>query len=489
MGHAHSQVGPLKISLIIKANLVKLIIVKYLDRNPDLIVVGGGLAGSEAAWQAAIRGRIVRLYEMRPTVQTGAHQGDQLAELVCSNSLGSNLPDRAAGVLKAELRALGSLLIQCADETAVPAGGALAVDRELFAQRVTWKIENHPNIDVVRQEVTDFPTGPTIIASGPLTSQKLTMTIQRITGYEQIFFYDALAPIIIRNSINMDIAYQASRYEKNRDQDGGDYINCPMSKDEYYQFVDELTRAERISLLEFEDSISTGVRAGAKKYFEGCLPIEIIAERGKDALAYGPMRPVGLTDPRTSQHAFAVVQLRQDNLAKTLYNLVGFQTNLKYIEQERVFRLIPGLGKAEFARYGQMHRNTFIFSPALLQPTLQYRQREDAFFAGQITGVEGYVGNIATGYLAGLNAANLIQGKPLLTMPQTTIIGALVYYITHAAARDFQPMKANFGILPELAMKLKDKRKRAAAYAERSKSTLHLFIEQHPELNNFENCA
>jgi methylenetetrahydrofolate--tRNA-(uracil-5-)-methyltransferase len=380
-------------------------------------------------------------------------------------------------------------LIHCADETAVPAGGALAVDRELFAQRVTSQLENHTNIEVIHQEITEIPTDPTIIASGPLTSQKLTAAIQRMTGYEQIFFYDALAPIIVGNSINMDIGYQASRYGKNRPQDGGDYINCPMSKDEYYQFVDELMLAERISLHDFERNISEGVRAGAEKYFEGCLPVEIIAERAKDALAYGPMRPVGLTDPRTGMHAYAVVQLRQDNLAKTLYNLVGFQTNLKYNEQERVFRMIPGLGQAEFARFGQMHRNTFIFSPALLKPTLQYSKREDLFFAGQITGVEGYMGNIATGYLAGLNAAHFIRGKPLLVMPHTTIIGALVYYITHAAPRDFQPMKANFGIMPELALKLKTRRDRAAAYAERSKSTLLQFMIEHSDLINNGNCA
>lgn len=461
---------------------------KYADRKPDLIIIGGGLAGCEAAWQAAIRGVKVKLYEMRPAVQTGAHHTDSLAELVCSNSLGSNLPDRAAGVLKAELRALGSLLIQYADEAAVPAGGALAVDRELFAQGVTRKIENHINIEVIRQEFADIPREPAIIASGPLTSQKLSTAIKKMTGYEQIFFYDALAPIIVRNSIDMDIAYPASRYEIKPNKDG-DYINCPMSREVYYQFVDELIRAERSSLQDFETNIPGGVRAGADKYFEGCLPIEVIAKRSKDALAYGPMRPVGLTDPRNGQHAFAVVQLRQDNLAKTLYNLVGFQTNLKYSEQERVFRLIPGMGQAEFARFGQMHRNTFIFSPALIQPTMRYTHRKDLFFAGQITGVEGYVGNIATGYLAGLNAANLIQEKPMIVLPQSTLIGALVYYITHAAARDFQPMKANFGILPELVQKLKGKRERAAAYAERSKSDLQLFMNEHPELNIIGNCA
>ncbi len=449
----------------------------------ELTIVGGGLAGCEAAWQAAIRGIKVNLYEMRPFVQTGAHISANLAELVCSNSLGSNLPDRAAGVLKDELRALGSLLINCADESAVPAGSALAVDRDLFAQKVSSQIECHPNIRVIREEVKEIPNGVTILASGPLTSLTLTKAIQNLTGFEQIFFYDAVAPIVIRDTINTEIAYQASRYGKNQEQGGADYLNCPMTKEEYYQFVGELTQAERITLLGIEDKIKAGVRAGAHKYFEGCLPVEVIAMREKDALAYGPMRPVGLTDPRTGEHSYAVVQLRQDNLAKTLYNLVGFQTNLKYAEQERVFRMIPGLENVEFARFGQMHRNTFIFSPALLDPTLQYRSRKDLFFAGQITGVEGYVGNIATGLLAGWNAANWMLGKPLIEMPIHTIIGALCNYITHAEAKDFQPMKANFGILPEFEEKVKGKRERAAKFAERSKAEVRLFLSLHPELN------
>jgi methylenetetrahydrofolate--tRNA-(uracil-5-)-methyltransferase len=463
--------------------------VKVQNSFPDLIIVGGGLAGSEAAWQAAIRGIKVHLYEMRPIVKTGAHQSSYLAELVCSNSLGSNLPDRAAGVLKDELRCLDSLLIKCADETAVPAGGALAVDRELFAQKVTSQIENHPNIVIIRQEITEIPNSTSIIASGPLTSHKLSSAIQNLTGYNHIFFYDALAPIVNKDSINMDIAYQASRYGKNNQEAGGDYLNCPMNKDGYYQFVDELTRAERISLLPIEDNLISGVRAGADKYFEGCLPIEIIAMRGKDALAYGPLRPVGLTDPRTGSHSFAVVQLRQDNLAKTLYNLVGFQTNLKYSEQERVFRTIPGLEHVEFARYGQMHRNTFIYSPALLYPTLQFKHRGDLFFAGQVTGIEGYVGNIASGLLAGWNAANFLLGKPLIEMPQSTIIGSLCNYITHADANDFQPMKANFGILPELEVKVKGKRLRAVEFAARSKSELKIFLKEHLETNNLVYCA
>jgi len=444
--------------------------------QPTVTIVGGGLAGSEAAWQAAERGVRVRLYEMRPFATTGAHQTSYLAELVCSNSLGSDLPDRAAGILKQELRSLRSLLLRCADETAVPAGGALAVDRQAFASSITAQLENHPLIEVIRQEVTHIPAGACIIASGPLTSAKLTSAIQALTGYEQIFFYDALAPIVNRDSIDTEIVFQGSRYGKNSGEEAGDYLNCPMSKDEYYRFVDELLKAERTILPAFESMIASGVRAGVDKYFEGCLPVEIIAERGREALAYGPLRPVGLTDPRSGRHSYAVVQLRQDNLAKTLYNLVGFQTNLKYPEQERVFRMIPGLEQVEFSRYGQMHRNTFIFSPALLHPTLQYRGRADLFFAGQITGVEGYVGNIATGYLAGWNAANLLWGKPLIEMPASTMIGALCHYITHAEARDFQPMKANLGILPELGQPIKDRMLRAAAYAERSKREMTTFL-------------
>ncbi len=446
-------------------------------KDITVTVVGGGLAGSEAAWQAACRGVKVRLYEMRPTVMTGAHQGENLAEVVCSNSLGSNLPDRAAGVLKDELRSLHSLLIKIADETAVPAGGALAVDRELFASRVTEQVASHPNIEIIREEITHIPDGPAIIASGPLTSDKLSKAIQKLTGYEQIFFYDALAPIVVRDSVNLDVAYQASRYGKNSTADEGDYLNCPMDKDEYYRFVDELIRAERVSLLDIESEIQSGVRAGAGKYFEGCLPVEIIARRGREALAFGPLRPVGLTDPRNGRKAYAVVQLRQDNLAKTLYNMVGFQTNLKVAEQKRVFGMIPGLENVEYARYGQMHRNTFIFSPGLLQATLQYRGREDLFFAGQITGVEGYVGNIATGLLAGWNAANYLMGSPLIEMPHGTVLGALCQYITHAQAKDFQPMKANFGILPELERKIKGRRPRAVAYAERSKSEIQSLLQ------------
>jgi len=440
----------------------------------DLLVIGGGLAGSEAAYQAAQRGLKVRLYEMRPGVQTGAHQTRELAELVCSNSLGSNLPDRASGVLKNELRFLSSMLLECAQTASLPAGGALAVDRELFARLVTERIEKHPDIEIIREEVKEIPGTPTIIASGPLTSTALSRSIAALSGEEQLFFFDAIAPVVHADSINMDIAFRASRYGAG-EQEEGDYINCPFTKEEYYAFVDALLKAERIELRSFEETIRSGVKAG--HFFEGCLPVEIIAERGVDSLAFGPMRPVGLKDPRTGKRPYAVLQLRQDNLAGSLYNLVGFQTNLKYPEQKRVFRIIPGLENAEFMRYGQMHRNTFIASPKLLRPTLQHVRRDDLFFAGQITGVEGYMGNIATGLLAGLNAARLHHHQALITLPQTTMLGALCHYVTHADLKDFQPMKANFGILPPLELMSKiGKRERGKAYAERALGDLQLAL-------------
>jgi len=459
----------------------------------DLTIIGGGLAGSEAAWQAAQRGIKVRLFEMRPNLQTGAHQTHDLAELVCSNSLGSNLPDRASGLLKNETRLLGSMLLECAEEASLPAGGALAVDRELFARLVTERIENHPKIEIIREEVKELPTTPTIVASGPLTSPALSESIAQLSGEEHLFFFDAIAPVIHADSINMAIAFRASRYGvQNRPstaagatnapsstQDGdnteeGDYINCPFTKEEYYAFVDALLHAERIELRAFEDAIKSGVKAG--HFFEGCLPVEIIAERGLDSLAFGPMRPVGLRDPRTGRRPHAVVQLRQDNLAGSLYNLVGFQTNLKFPEQKRVLRMIPGLENAEFLRYGQMHRNTFIASPKLLRPTLQHRTRDNLFFAGQITGVEGYMGNIATGLLAGINAAHGLNGELPLILPQTTMLGALCYYVTHADLKDFQPMKANFGILPALDTRI-NKRERGKAYAERALNELNLVLD------------
>ncbi len=440
----------------------------------DLFVVGGGLAGSEAAWQAAQRGLKVGLFEMRPLVQTGAHQSQDLAELVCSNSLGSNLPDRASGLLKNEARLLGSMLLECAEAASLPAGGALAVDRELFARLVTERIQAHPSIKILREEVKEIPASLTIIASGPLTSPALSQSIAALSGEEHLFFFDAIAPIVQAESIDMEIAFRASRYDKG-EQDEGDYINCPFTKEEYYAFVEALLNAERIQLRSFEDAIRNGVKAG--HFFEGCLPVEIIAERGIDSLAFGPMRPVGIRDPRTGKRPHAVVQLRQDNLAGSLYNLVGFQTNLKFPEQRRVLRLIPGLEHAEFVRYGQMHRNTFIASPKLLHPTLQHTTRDDLFFAGQITGVEGYMGNIATGLLAGINAARLYQGAGPLSLPPTTMLGALCHYITHAGLKDFQPMKANFGILPSLDLPSKSgKRERGQAYAKRALADLSLAL-------------
>lgn len=424
-----------------------------------LHVIGGGLAGTEAAWQAAEQGIETILYEMRPHRQTPAHQTGNLAELVCSNSLGSDLPDRASGLLKNELRRLNSLLLHCADQAAVPAGGALAVDREAFAHAVENAIENHPRITLKREEVTQIPDEPTLIATGPLTSEALAKALEMLIGQEYLYFYDALAPLVNAETINMDIAFRASRYGRGEDSDG-DYLNCPMNKEEYERFVAALLAAETIELRDFEQN--------DPRFFEGCLPIEQIARRGHDSLAYGPMRPVGLTDPRTGRRPYAVVQLRQDNLAGTIYNLVGFQTNLKWPAQKEVLSLIPGLENATFYRLGQMHRNTFINSPKLLDATMQYRHRENLWFAGQITGVEGYVGNVGTGLVAGLNAARYLQGKSQVILPQTTMMGMLCHYVARADSKHFQPMKANFGILPELATPPKGKRERAAAYAQRA---------------------
>ncbi len=440
----------------------------------SITIIGGGLAGSEAAWQLAQQNIHVKLYEMRPLNPTGAHLTGDLAELVCSNSLGSNLPDRASGVLKNELRLLNSMLLECAEATALPAGAALAVDREAFAKLVTEKINAHPNIQVIREEVKDIPASPVIVASGPLTSDSLSKSIAALSGQEHLFFFDAIAPIVRAESINMEIAFRASRYDKG-DQDEGDYINCPFTKEQYYDFVHALKDAERIELRSFEDAIRSGVKAG--QFFEGCLPVEIIAERGEDSLAFGPMRPIGLKDPKTNRRPYAVAQLRQDNLAASLYNIVGFQTNLKFPEQRKVLRMIPGLENAEFERYGQMHRNTFIASPKLLRPTLQHITRDDLFFAGQITGVEGYMGNIATGLLAGINAARLLKEEPLLTLPADTMLGALCHYVTHADLKDFQPMKANFGILPELTLDKKlGKRERGQLYAQRAETSLKEYL-------------
>jgi methylenetetrahydrofolate--tRNA-(uracil-5-)-methyltransferase len=427
----------------------------------ELIVVGGGLAGTEAAWQAAQHGLPVALYEMRPARQTPAHTTAQLAELVCSNSLGSDLPDRAPGLLKAELRRLNSLTMAAAAESAVPAGGALAVDRDKFAATVTAKIEAHPLIALRREEVTEIPPGPAIIATGPLTASAMAQALGRLANGAEaetsfLYFYDAVAPIVEVDSINMEIAFRASRYGRG-EQEAGDYINCPLTEAEYQVLVAELRTAEQIERRAFEQE--------DPHFFEMCLPIETLARRDELALAFGPMRPVGLTDPRTGRRPYAVVQLRQDNLAGTLYNLVGFQTNITWGEQRRILRLIPGLEQAEFVRYGMMHRNTYLNAPTLLRPTLQWHNRDDLFFAGQITGVEGYVGNAGTGLLAGLNAARLLRGQTPITLPPTTMLGALCHYITHAAPKDFQPMKANFGLLPPLSPPIRHKSARYQAYA------------------------
>ncbi len=433
----------------------------------ELTVIGAGLAGSEAAWQAARRGVRVRLFEMRPKRMTPAHRTDKCAELVCSNSLGAKSPDRALGLLKEEMRRLDSLILRAAEANALPAGGALAVDREGFSAAVTEALEQHPNIEIIREEVTEIPQGPTIIATGPLTSDALAQRIAELTGEEYLYFYDALAPIVKAETIDMSICFRASRYGRG-EQEEGDYINCPFTREEYYRFVDALVNAPTIELRDFEKN--------DERFFEACLPIEVIAKRGPDALAFGPMRPVGLVDPRTGKQPYAVVQLRQDNVAGTLYNLVGFQTNITWTAQKEILRMIPGLEHAEFVRYGQMHRNTFINSPRLLHPTLQFRKREDLFFAGQITGTEGYVGSAMGGLVAGLNAARLIHGEEPLVFPRTTMMGALLHYITHADPRDFQPMKANFGLLPPLERRVRNKRQRYRMYAERALRDLEAFL-------------
>jgi methylenetetrahydrofolate--tRNA-(uracil-5-)-methyltransferase len=439
----------------------------------QVIIIGGGLAGSEAAWQAAERGLQVVLYEMRPQQMTPAHVSDQLAELVCSNSLGSNLVDRAPGLLKEELRRLGSLVMACADATAVPAGGALAVGREVFARAVTERISAHPCITLRRQEVKAIPDGQTVIvASGPLTSPVLADEIAALSGSEHLYFYDAMAPITAVESVDMSVAFWASRYGQG--ESGGDYLNCPMNRVEYERFVYELVNAETIPLRDFEQK--------DPQFFEACLPIEVLARRGEQALAFGPLKPVGLADPRTGRRPYAAVQLRQDNQSGTLYNLVGFQTNLKWREQERVFRLIPGLERAEFVRYGQMHRNTFINSPTLLRPTMQFRTRDDLLFAGQITGSEGYVGSTATGLVAGVNAAHLARGRMPVSFPPTTMLGALCEYICTADPGRFQPMKANFGLLPPLDPPVRKKRERYAAYAHRALTDLERFLSSEADL-------
>lgn len=448
--------------------------------SPHLTVVGGGLAGSEAAWQAAESGVQVTLYEMRPTLTTGAHSSADLAELVCSNSLGSNAPDRASGLLKQELRWYHSLLIRLAGECALPAGQSLAVDRSIFSAKVTEAIQNHPNIRLVREEITSLPDTPTIIASGPLTSPALSQVLQQFTGLEHLFFFDAIAPVIETYSIDFNIAYRANRY-RIEEQEPGDYINLPFTREEFEIFYQALLTAETIPLHDFDLPLKKGVQAGYGRYFEACLPVEELARRGPNTLTFGPLRPVGLRDPRLGRHCYAVVQLRQENLEGSLYNMVGFQTNLTFPEQRRVYRLIPGLGNAEFFQYGQMHRNTFIASPLILHPSLQSKSRPDLFFAGQITGVEGYIGNIATGLLAGLNAAQFLTDHEPLALPEDTMLGALCHAITHTNLATFQPIKANFGLLSVFPQPPVARRERYRCYAERACAAATDFLQRNPD--------
>ena len=421
-------------------------------------VIGAGLAGSEAAWQIANAGVAVHLYEMRPTKKTPAHHTNQFAELVCSNSLRGNSLQNAVGVLKEEMRRMNSVIIHSADETSVPAGGALAVDRDTFSATVTEKLRNHPLITVYEEELTAFPEGITVVATGPLTSEGLAKTIKEFNGSDGFYFYDAAAPIIEKSSINFDKVYLKSRYDKGE----AAYLNCPMTKEEFEVFHKELVNAEVAPLKEFEK----------EKYFEGCMPIEVMAARGEKTMLFGPMKPVGLEDPKTGKRPYAVIQLRQDNAAASLYNIVGFQTHLKWGEQKRVFQMIPGLENAEFVRYGVMHRNSFMNSPELLEPTYQSRKDSRIFFAGQMTGVEGYVESAASGLIAGINAARLANGEELVVFPRETAMGSMAYYITHAEGKHFQPMNANFGLFPELPERIRDKKVRYESLANRALESL-----------------
>ena len=420
----------------------------------SVIIIGGGLAGCEAAYQIAKRGISVDLYEMKPTKFSPAHSNTNLAEIVCSNSFKSNLITNACGLLKQELRILDSLLIKIADETSVPAGQALAVDREEFSKIVTQKLNENKNINIIREEITKIPENANIIiATGPLTSEKLAEEILKITGEDKLYFYDAAAPIIEKESINMDIAFWGDRYGKG----DANYINLPMNKQEYEKFYNELVNAEVVNLHDFEK----------REIFEGCMPIEVMAKRGIDTLRFGPLKPVGFIDKRTNERPYAIVQLRQDNKDGTIFNMVGFQTNLKFGEQKRVFSLIPGLENAEFVKYGVMHRNTYINSTILLDNTFNLKKNTNIYFAGQITGVEGYVESIASGMVAGINIANKILNKDKIVFPNFTMIGSLADYIS-TENKKFQPMNANFGILPKLDIKLKDKKAKYEMYAKRS---------------------
>lgn len=423
--------------------------------NKKIKIIGGGLSGCEAAWQAAERGVEVKLYEMRPQKQTPAHKTGLLAELVCSNSLKSNLLTTSHGLLKEELRMLNSFVLSIADQTRIPAGQALAVDREKFASKITKKIEQHPNIQIIREEVREIPQTPTIIATGPLTSNPLYENIADAFGVADLYFYDAISPIISAESIDDSVVFAQSRYDKGNDNA---YLNCPFTEEEYDAFYEALTNGEQHLPAEFERG----------HYFESCMPIEEIAERGKKTLVYGPMKPIGLTDPKTGKRPFAVVQLRPENKERTCYNLVGFQTQLKIGEQKRIFRMIPGLENAEFYRYGSIHRNSYINSPKLLTSSLQTKQHEELFFAGQLTGVEGYVENIATGLIAGINMVRWLDGNPPINLPVNTAMEALLRYITTANPEKFQPMNINFGLLPPLKNRIRNKKERKKTMVDRA---------------------
>lgn len=428
-------------------------------------VIGAGLAGSEAAWQLASRGVPVTLYEMRPVVKTPAHHTDKFAELVCSNSLRANGLTNAVGVLKEEMRMLNSLVLGSADRNAVPAGGALAVDRDGFSGEITRTLHDHPLVEVVNEEIREIPRdGIVIIATGPLTSPALSEQIRSLTGEDYFYFYDAAAPIVEKDSIDMSKVYLASRYDKGE----AAYLNCPMTEEEFDAFYEALITAEVTQLKEFEKEV----------YFEGCMPIEIMMRRGKQTALFGPMKPVGLVNPHTGKLPHAVVQLRQDNAAGTLYNLVGFQTHLKWGEQKRVFSMIPGLENAEFVRYGVMHRNTFINSPKLLQPTYQLKERPTLFFAGQMTGVEGYVESAASGLIAGINAAQAYAGREGIVFPEDTTLGSMARYITTADFKHFQPMNANFGLFPKLDTRHRKKAEKNEALARRALDSLRAFMER-----------
>jgi methylenetetrahydrofolate--tRNA-(uracil-5-)-methyltransferase len=429
--------------------------------DPIVRIIGGGLAGCEAAWQLARRGVAAEIYEMRPKKGTEAHTTSYLAELVCSNSLRSASLTNAAGLLKEEMRRLGSLVIRTAEGCRVPAGSALAVDRERFAAAVTSEIASLPGVRVVREEVSEIPAGIAILASGPLTSQPLSRALESLLGGKHLYYYDAISPIVTAESIDMNSAFAASRY----DRGGDDYLNLPLTREQYGSFVDALLAAEKVPAKSFEDL----------RYFEGCLPIEEMARRGRDTLAFGPMRPTGLVDPRTGKRAYAVIQLRQENREKTLFNMVGFQTKMTYPEQKRVFSLVPGLERAEFVRFGSLHRNTFIDAPRHLMPSLQWRGRPALFFAGQITGVEGYIESAAAGLLAGINAARLVHGKEPVAPPATTALGALLAYITDPTRKDFQPMNANFGVIPALEARIKGREKKQIM-ADRALKDLDLWL-------------